>query len=187
MVSDVTLDCSWCTDEFNWTRSQWYPMLHLIVQDVQMRLTEQDDSGIWCYTWLNNDVQMRLTKQDHSGIWCYTWLNKMYSGIQCYTWLNKMTVVSDITLNWTTSQWYPMLHLNWTRWQWYLMLHLIAHDVQMRWTEQDHSGIQCYTWLHMMYSGIWGYTWLNKMTVVSNVTLDCTWCTDEVNWTRSQW
>ena len=29
-------------------------MLHFTEKDVQMRLTEQDDSGIWCYTWLNN-------------------------------------------------------------------------------------------------------------------------------------
>ena len=57
-------------------------MLHLIVHDVQMRLTEQDHSGIQCYTWLNKitvvSMMLHLTEQDDSGIRCYTWLNKMY-------------------------------------------------------------------------------------------------------------
>ena len=53
-------------------------MLHLIVHDVQMRLTEQDDSGNPMLHLTVHDVQMRLTEQDHSGIQCNTWLFMMY-------------------------------------------------------------------------------------------------------------
>ena len=153
MVSNVTLNCTRCTDEVNWTRWQWYLMLHLTEQYVQMRLTEQDHSGIWCYTWLNKMTVVSNVTLDWTRWQWYPILHlteQHHSGIRCYTWMNKMTVVSDVTLDctWCTDE------VNWTRSQWYPMLHLIAHDVQMRLTEQDDSGIQCYTWLYMMYR--WG-------------------------------
>ena len=53
-------------------------MLHLIVHDVQMGLTEQDHSGISMLHLIVHDVQIRLNEQDDSGIWCYTWLYMMY-------------------------------------------------------------------------------------------------------------